>query len=566
MTQGTNVSRTTTPDQLTIPSRNIFVTQVRQTDGTLRSVISSQALSKQSVGVNCTWQGEIWLSHEEFTPGKYRKKYVSGRCSNRGALFLLLRLLQSNSNIYQNGGSCLFNYNIWGNIVSWIVGVNFNFHDNEIKLINNYALATTPHQLEHHQQFGIFLRAKMDPAIVVDAAIRGQEDMVLNILRTDPSYLLQSAIVENVVDVKSIRTPLQAAITANDVQLIERMKEHFTRLTTDLDGKPINGLAEMQKQIKAIYTESLTRYCWMQQEKIDALQAAGNDIDPKTVRTAQENLKAYSDALASNDLNTLVKAHDRAQADNTFDFQPYIDAICNAPQAELDEVMTLIDADTEEKTQAAIAKGVSPIEIGFTDQYGKAYTREEVQALPFSELTLLQKMNHFREKLVEHRRQEIISNLYHILKSAEHNDHIWDEVRVNSLADPNYEKRSIICSQVYGFAQVTAEEPVRQDLRQGAFYLVSDYFTEENPQPRRRPSDFNYLPRKEYRDDSLDDRLSVSGWGYKFDSGTGLAGRCRRGSARGSGPYFQILCQKEKQRFQNLLCSFRSASASLNSN
>src|SRR3990167_11289592 len=92
----------------TTRSNNIFVTPITQPDGTTRPVISAASLNDHSVRVNRAWDGDVWDSYEEdgmeLKNGKIRQKfriktdgshYQSQRCTNSGALFLLMTLVEN---------------------------------------------------------------------------------------------------------------------------------------------------------------------------------------------------------------------------------------------------------------------------------------------------------------------------------------------------------------------------------------------------------------------------------------------------------------------------------------
>src|SRR3990167_2462246 len=158
---------------------------------------------------------------------------------------------------------------------------------------------------------------------ILDAVMRGEEVIAMRAIAQNPEALLETWEVKNSVDRTHVVKPLHAAIMANDIQLAEKMKAHFERLP--------DGLVEMHRQIKEIYTLSLERYCKIQNEKIaqfEALQDNGKSIDSEALETAQARLKSYSDALQSDDINTIVNTHHQAQEHNAFDFKPYVDAIC----------------------------------------------------------------------------------------------------------------------------------------------------------------------------------------------------------------------------------------------
>ena len=81
---------------LTTTSRHIFITKIIGADGKASSVISAQPLSNQSIRVNGTWDGERWEGNQ----------YVTTKCSNSGALFLLITLC-SRDDIRHLVGSCI---------------------------------------------------------------------------------------------------------------------------------------------------------------------------------------------------------------------------------------------------------------------------------------------------------------------------------------------------------------------------------------------------------------------------------------------------------------------------
>jgi len=369
---------------------------------------------------------------------------------------------------------------------------------------------------------------------VLDASLNGDEAIVKMMLEENANYLLCRGTATNFSGRPYEKiTPLQATIISNDVQMSEMMKPYFEHLTTDLAGNSIDGLAEMDRQIKAIYVESLKRYLSLQKIKIAALevtQERSGQVISHTISHAQHQYNMYLDALNSDDISEIFKAHQQAQENNAFDFRPYVDAIINAPQAELDDVMALINAKTKEDTDAVIAR------TGVANQQ-----TDECRNKAFNELTLVQKLNRFREEFVLHMQHEIIFNPNHILAGLRSNEAVWDTLP--HAADPNYHKRSVIFSQLVGWAQRNAAEPVRQDIRQGTWYL-----TEQN-EPRTRQSCFNDLDNN-YRvvqsslvDICLADSSSIDGVGYKFARGGGRSGEFRVGARADAPRFFQNLCR-----------------------
>lgn len=454
--------------QLT-PSRNIFVTPVIQPDGTTKRVISSDNLNE-----NWTDYYYRMNMHDHLVP-----------------LYFLMTFMHSELN------SELFIPDIsrfalpFRKLPTPILTMVFAYllpitQPSELINLGSYATAVYKPTL--------FSQRKMDPYLIVDAAMRGQEDMVLNILRADPSCLLKKAIIKNSVSIAYEVTALQAAVMANDIQLIERMKEYFERLP--------NGLDEMQQQILTIYQKSLAR---------------------------------YPDRLpVCHDLHSVIEAHNQAQEHNTFNFQPYINVIINAPQAQLDDAIALIDAKTPEEIAAIIARtGVSPIES------------DEARTKPFCRLTLVEKLNHFRQKFVAHMQREIIFNPRHILCVLKEYEGICDRVNTPAVADPNAHKRKLIFSQLVGWAQRNAAEAVKQDIRQGAGYLIG-----QTSELRERQSFFNAGRRNAYPDESLFDS-AISGIGYRFAGTQHSIDTSSREAARISS--FEKVCLTKAKSFENLL-------------
>ncbi|OGT41907.1 MAG: hypothetical protein A3F13_09025 [Gammaproteobacteria bacterium RIFCSPHIGHO2_12_FULL_40_19] len=353
----------------------------------------------------------------------------------------------------------------------------------------------------------------MDPVFVVDAAILGKKDIVMNILRADPSYLLKKAKVKNSVGVEYDVTPLQAAIMTTDIQMAEKMKRGFERLTADLNDQPIDGIAEMHRQIKDIYLKSL------------------------------RSLQPDTQVSESDDISVIIGAHNQAQEANAFDFKPYVEAILAASQAELDVVMQLINTKpSEEAAQVAASTGVSVTQT------------DEARAKSFDELTLVEKLNRFREEFVLHMQNEIIFNPNHILKSLEHNGTTWGKVGKDGVTDPEYKKRTVIFSQLVGWAQRKAAEPVKQDIRQGTWYLTEE--KELHKRPARFDLDwsahfFNIVRNPPFDDVSLVHSASTEGWGFKFAlRGIGARGPFCAPSSR----CFQNLCRAKTTSLENL-CS-----------
>lgn len=505
-------------------SHHIFMTEITQADGKKRHVISTRPLGDQSIRVNRAWEGE-----------KYeKKKIVTGRCSNSGALFLLMTLYSHGNIRYRNMIA-----GVWVKILGFTFGFS-QCDSNQLASLGSYAVAI-------RRPPSVFQAIEMDPSIVVDAVMRGQEDMVMNILRANPSYLLRSTTVKNSVDVESNRTPLQAAIMSNDIQMIEKMREHFARIP---DGDVI-----MQRQILQIYKESLTMYYEKQKIEVERLKITSND--KTALRAAIDRRGAYEFALHSDNILDIFDAHREAQAHNIFDFQPYVDAITNAGKSkelrELDGLIALIKAETPEETAAACAR------MGIA-----ASQTSEARDKAFNELTLVEKLNRFREELVKHMQLEIIFNPHHISEGLRIYERAWrdcDNERAwrDCYAGPltNVSILPVIFCYLVGGAQRKAPEPFKQDIRQGTLYLTQLDLTQQ-VESRARPSRFSTYgdKRNSLVDISLIDASSLDGLGYKFGAGCAMISeqefKVHTFSRR---RYFLDLLQAKEEQVQSL---FRS--------
>ena len=346
--------------------------------------------------------------------------------------------------------------------------------------------------IPHTQQLGavsiafrkstLFPVIKMNPDYLIEAVLQADEAMVLKIIAADPRYLTKTGTGVDLNGNAFTGTPLQAALHTTDIELCEKMKPYFDQME--------NGQEQWNAQVKAIYTKSLTYYINRQKAALTEQKAKQfeflqlptlnpaqtkqfNEVNEK-IKQATRNIINYKSALASQDIHKMIGTHNQMQEDNAFDFQPYVNAICNATGAELDAVMELINATTPAATAASIARtGISPIQT------------DAARAKPFDQLTLVEKLNRFREEFVAHTQPEIIFNPNHMLTGLTHNDKTWNEFDAGHIVDPDYKKRIVIFSQLVGWSQQNAAEPIRQDIRQGTYYLT------EEKEPRSRPARFN---------------------------------------------------------------------------
>ena len=466
---------------------NIFVTGVTLTDGQQSQVISSQSLCNTSVQINRPQDFRFLLDD--------KKTWATEERPNSGTLFLLMTLCTRPEALKNRK----LHADAWFDVFEFLIPVfNSKTPQKLLREMGAYACAI-------RRPASLFQKIEMDLAFVVDAAMRGQEDIVMNILRADPSYLLKKAKVKNSAGIEYDVTPLQAAIMANDIQMVEKMEKSFKDLP--------NGIAEMHQQIKDIYLKSL------------------------------RSLQPDTQVSESDDISVIIKTHNEAQEANAFDFKPYVEAILAASEAELDVVMQLINTKTsEEAAQVAAATEVAATQTA------------EARAKSFDELTLVEKLNRFREELVKHMQKEIIFNPHHISAGLKINEETWDTLP--HAADPEYKKRTVIFSQLAGWAQRKAAEPVKQDIRQGTWYL-----TEKN-EPHTRPACFNDLDRNynivrnSLVDVSIVNASPVHGLGFKFAIVGAWAHetkRVRAGASFATAP-FQNLCRAKTASLENL-CS-----------
>ena len=380
--------------------------------------------------------------------------------------------------------------------------------------------------------------------------------MVLKILSADPRYLRHIGTGVDLNGNAFTGTILQAALHTTDIELCGKIKPYFDQIE--------NGQGVWDNQVREIYTQSLAHYQntllptalnKLEAEQLQLSQRPNglNETQTKRYKNIDEKIKeikrsiiACKTALKNKNeaIQTIIEAHDQAQEAYAFDFEPYANAICaidlnhSVQRQLLDDVMELIYAETPAETAAAIAKtgGFSPIQT------------DAARAKSFNQLTPVEKLNRFREAYCAHIKPEIIANSYHILAGLKINDAVWDDYYKGRFTDPECEKLSVIFSQLVGWAQRNAAEPVRQDIRQGTYYLTE----EKKPRTRQsRYNSFNYYKDESVRDSDIDvslvDSSSVDGIGYK------IACNWRWGdvpvwSARCDSPAFFKTYGEQKQR------------------
>ena len=414
----------------------------------------------------------------------------------KGALVILMQLLldEATTGCFKKFNRTGMPFEVWKLILS------FNLIPGATYVKSLIAGSNTPY-IEPIEQLGavaIYLKKpSLFPVIknssaVIAAVLDADEEMVLKMVQADPQCLTRSGTAIDLQGNSFTGTPFQAALHTTDVQLCEKMKPYFDQIE--------NAQEEMDHQFKEIYKNSLRMYWEKQETEIDYLKSLKNEgqaVDHLIAR-AQYRSDLYLTALQSDDVSLILKTHDQAQEDNAFDFTPTVDAIINATNAELYDVIELINATTPAAIAVAIARtGVSPTQT------------DTARAKPFDQLTLVEKLNRFREEFVFHSQSEVIFNPHHILTGLKHNEKTLNEVCAGAIPDPNNKKCIVIFSQLVGWAQRKAAEPVKQDIRQGIYYISQG-------KPRSRPSCFKI---RSYTDSFVDVSFDVSfvnDIGYKF--------------------------------------------------
>jgi len=511
-------------------NKHIYTTEVTDFNGKKTHVISSKSLTDDSVHLNAK-QNEFDASMTRNKKIIYTKRSTQSQTIS-GAWFLMNTLF-SHGNIWRRSSTPADGVETHITCISrdvWQVIFGFTFGISEyVKLgeLCHYAISIN--------RRSFFPKIKMDLAQVIDTVIRADEDKMRHILNANPIYLLKKldpgadpyALLRafNSVGAPFSGTPFQAALACGDDDMAKMMVEHFARLKVDLKGITIDGIAEMQKQYKEFYTKSLMHYQTVLLPrvlaKLEALEfeLLQNDhldaAQTKTLTETQEKIKkispaiiAYKATLKSSDIQKIIAAHTQAQIDNVFDVKPYFDAIESASPTEIDALHAIITASTQAELDAAIL------------ETGTSFTQTDAcRNKPFNQLTLFEKMNHYREELRLHMQGEIIFNPNHILNAL----YIYYEkysALDNAGTDTNHKKRDIIWCMGVGAAQRFASETYKQDIRQGVFNLIV------GKKPRGRQSRFNDFRRTNQRatqnvlaDVSLSNSSLIDGLGFKFACG-----------------------------------------------
>lgn len=543
------------------PSRHIYAAEVTDCSGEKFHVIASKPLTNQSVRLN---------AQQDFLN---KKTNAVSKQTITGAWFLMNTLF-CYGNIWCHGTIpadgikepvALMIPDVWKVVFEFTFGISQ--HDT-LEELGHYAIAIN--------RPSVFAQIKMDIARVIDAVVRADEDKMQNILNANPTYLLKRLTLDPEKNYASIGapftglqaaahyqiklTPFQAALACGDGDMCKMMAKQFARLTTDLEGNPIDSIAEMKKQYAEMIIKSLQHYLNKQKNKITQLIALQSGLEQNNpsyadtyqdiedqIKTAQKNVCAYTKALNDSkscseidedrSIKIIEEAHSQAQTDNQFDAGPYFDAIESATSAEIDALYAIITVKTAELDAAIQATGTS-----FTQT-------DACRNKPFDQLNLFEKMNRYREELKRHMDEEIIFNPNHMKNTINiSHDKCW--MMSKNRTDKNYKKRDVILTMGVGITQRFASESYRQDMRQGSYYLV-----EEN-ESRVRQSRFNNRCRCDIIpnvlvDDSLSNPSRVDNWGFKF--AVGSAGNRASSSQNDAGvieSIFHSLCRQKHLTWQ----------------
>ncbi len=327
-------------------------------------------------------------------------------------------------------------------------------------------------------------------------------------------------------------TPLQALVITGDTDLIPVVMEAFARIRyQDLRGTPYQHkiaaddaspqdlLSEetrhqiIQDQIKEILKRSLRVHLDRQEKEIVRLlelkanlpedDAQHAQIDEKR-NQARENVRAYVQALISENTREIFNIHQKAELDNVFN--------------SYDAVTTAIEHATDTEIQAV-----------FDDPDTDLGT-------PVSQAVM-----QCRAASLQHSHSELIVNRQHQLKIFELYDAFYGRVMNN---DPDWKKRELFwCHLVGGEERSLAAVDAQIFANPGLYDAV------ENRATNARSFDFKYGGGTLFPPSF--DPSSNSGVGYKFAGLGGLP--ARRGGPRSR--FFKTYVEQKHQAWRTYAAS-----------
>lgn len=230
-------------------------------------------------------------------------------------------------------------------IASFAIGLSIDIVYFYNPTVINYALCLKDRPITR----GLF-PITFHPTILVEAVLHGDEIMVGNILKTKPD-LTQVATAIDFSGRTFTGTAIQAAIaTANFAPnkvntglcelLIESLQKQY----------PENWYAIFKTQTLELYKKSLLVYLKKTENTICAFiekKENGKAIDEAAFTTAEENKKIYLEALGSNNLQTIIDVHNRAQEYHVLQVdQILIDAIKVASNEDIEAIFGNLKIDS----------------------------------------------------------------------------------------------------------------------------------------------------------------------------------------------------------------------------
>lgn len=510
---------------------------------------------------NQIWQMTTGMPNKKQLQG-YRSQKIGGRAvqinnqENRGALaiWMTLQLLNDQHCASDNcisekvlrfvpGRKKGFVFDVWALITSFVIGDNNLNILLPLNTVANYALCLKNRPITR----GIF-PIVFHPDILVQAVLHGDEEMLRNMLKTNPDLTQKGEGIdfsgrEFTKEKDKALTPLQTAIACGDFAP--------NRNSTDLCELIVKKLKEqypdkwpkiVHDQTLELYTKSLCFYAKKQAEKIHDLYrrlSEGEKIDPAVIKAEEKRLEAYDRATQSKDLKTIIEAHTNPDPDptNTKAADAQKDHVIQVDQALIDTIASATDAEIQ------------------------AVLDDPTINSPLSNL-----IKQFRKEVDNICQSEIIANPQHLLRLFTLYDAFYTHVMVMN-ADPNWKKHELFWCHLVGHVQrYLPANDAQIFANPGLHYAVEDAAKNE------RSFDFRY-----YSDSGSIFPLSFdsnSGLGYKFgvngddyDTRRCLVGRGWARGGRRAVPFLSLLqnlCRAKTARFQNLLHNhFEHATASV---
>lgn len=403
----------------------------------------------------------------------------------------------------------------------------------------NSFIGRTPDLLTRTQYFLVY------------AAMRGDKDLVLNILRhatKDDAHIMLGlkATVKNFLGVEHTVTALQAAVMCNDIILINTMKEQYFNTFGD-------GMKMMHDQILEIYSESLTKYCLIEEEhiqkikgeialieKLKPLQDEKKTIerkkydpslgwkkedptDPERLASISAEIAAISAEITAiinktpdvKNIEELLEKLKKQCAKSGFKVKAYKAALESKDIRDIFVTHNFAQKNNSFNYKYYILR---IIEENIYKQANRASNDES--KLDLNNLSVPEVLNYFRRDFVYRAGQEIISNPYHLRAIASNQG-----VDPHSKTDSELKKNNRIYIFLYGWTSRNTSECQRQEVRLGLEHVPAMLLDNTATTPTSsRPSFFlswhrnpqAVSPARYGYDSSITNPSREEGWGYNF--------------------------------------------------